>query len=72
VHLLNYAAPQGSTVSNIKVEIALPEGKQVRQVTLLTPDRAGSTTVASQVASGRARFAVPQVETYCVAVLDLA
>ncbi len=71
VHLVNYAAPQGKTVSNVKVEVELPEGKGVRQVTLLTPDGKGSMTVQSQVAGGRARFTVPDLETYILAVVQM-
>jgi Beta-galactosidase trimerisation domain len=71
VHLLNYAAPQGRTVSNVKVEVELPDGKGVRRATLLTPDGQGKVTVSSRVADGRARFTVPRLETYTLAVLDL-
>jgi hypothetical protein len=49
----------------------LPQGKGVRQVRLLTPDGEGSTTVASEVTNGRARFTVPHLHTYTLAVLDL-
>ena len=71
VHLLNYAATQAARVSNVKVEVELPRGKQVREVRLLTPDGKESTTVASQVADGRAHFTIPQLETYSLAVLEL-
>jgi len=71
VHLLNYAAPQGKSVSNVKVEVELPEGKGVRQVTLLTPDAEGKKTVPSQVAGGRTRFTVPHLETYTMAIIEL-
>jgi hypothetical protein len=71
VHLLNYAAPQGKTVSNVKVEVELPEGKGVRQVTLLTPDAEGEKAVPSQVAGGQARFTVPHLETYTLAVIQM-
>ncbi len=71
VHLVNYAAPQGKTVSNVKVEIELPERKGVRQVTLLTPDGEGKKTVPSQLAGGRARFTVPRLETYMLAIIEM-
>jgi Beta-galactosidase trimerisation domain len=72
VHLLNYAAAQGTTVSNASVEIELPEGKEVREVTLLTPDRKESAMLPSQVAGGRARFTVPHFQTYALAVIQIA
>ena len=71
VHLVNYAAPQGKTVSNVKVEVELPEDKGVRQVTLLTPDGEGKKTVPSQLAGGRARFTVPRLETYTLAIIEM-
>jgi hypothetical protein len=58
VHLVNYAAPQGKRVSNVKVEVELPEGKGVRRVTPLTPDGKGSMMVPSRVAGGRVCFTV--------------
>jgi len=72
VHLLNYDSLRGSTVSNVKVDVELPQGAQVRQVTLLTPD-GGETaiTVPHQVESGRARFTVPHLKNYTMAVIDL-
>ncbi|MCL5005652.1 MAG: hypothetical protein M1404_03890 [Acidobacteria bacterium] len=71
VHLLNYASRQGSTVSNIDVDVELPQGKQIRQVTLLTPDGGKRETVTPKVESGRVRFTVPQLQTYTCAVLEL-
>ena len=70
VHLLNYAAPQGSTVSNVDVDVELPSGKQVRQAMLLTPDGHKRETVPCKVESGRARFIVPHLQTYTLAVLE--
>lgn len=71
VHLLNYAAPQGSTVSNIRVEVELPEATQVRQAKMLSPDGGEPFTIPSQTAQNRVRFMVPRLNTYTMAVLDL-
>ena len=72
VHLLNYDSLRGSTVSNVKVDVELPQGVQVRQVTLLTPDGGeAATTAPHQVESGRARFTVPHLKNYTMAVIDL-
>jgi hypothetical protein len=70
VHLLNYAAPQGSTVSNVEVDVELPSGKQIRQALLLTPDGNKRETVPCKAESGRARFIVPHLQTYTLAVLE--
>jgi hypothetical protein len=71
VHLVNYAAPGGATASNIRVEIELPRGRAARQVTLLTPDgEEESTTVPSEVTNGRARFTVPHLDTYKLAIIQ--
>jgi hypothetical protein len=71
IHLLNYDSPRGSTVTNVKVDVELPKGAQVRQVTLLTPDGEEATTVPSQVESGRLRFTVPLLKIYTMAVVDI-
>jgi hypothetical protein len=71
VHLLNYASPAGPGVYNVRVEIALPPGKAVRQARLLTPDGESETTVPCDVANDRARFTVPHLDTYTIAVLEL-
>jgi hypothetical protein len=71
VHLLNYDSPRGSSLSGVKVEMELPKGKLVRQVTLLTPDGGRSATVTTATENNRARFTVPQVRIYTMAVIDL-
>jgi len=70
VHLLNYAARQGSTLNNLEVNVEVPNGKQVRKVVLRTPEGNKQERVACKVASGRARFTVPHLETYTLAVLE--
>jgi hypothetical protein len=71
VHLLNYAAPRGATVNDVRVEIELPQGKVVRQVRLLTPDGEGGAPVPCEVTNSRARFSVPRLDTYTLAVLEV-
>jgi hypothetical protein len=72
VHLLNYAAAQGATVSNVQVDLKLPEGKRVEQATLLTPEGKGTATmIPSHMAGGRLRFTVPRLETYTLAVIQM-
>ena len=72
VHLINYAGPQGSAISNVEVSVEMPEGKRIRQVTLLTPDGAGSRAVSSRTELGRVHFTVPHLHTYTLAILELA
>ena len=71
VHLLNYAAPEGLTVSGVRVEVELPESKHARQVTLLSPDGSEPIAIPIQTSQNRARFTVPSLKTYTLAVLDL-
>jgi hypothetical protein len=71
VHLLNYAAPEGLRVSGVRVEVELPESKQVRQATLLSPDGGEPVTTPIETSLNRARFTVPHLNTYTLAVLDL-
>ncbi|MCL5671184.1 MAG: hypothetical protein M1423_07820 [Acidobacteria bacterium] len=70
VHLLNYAARQGLTINNLEVNVEAPNGKQTRQVILLTPEGNKKERVACKVEGGRARFSVPHLETYALAVLE--
>lgn len=72
VHLLNYAGPLGNTVSNVEVSVELPEGKQVKQVTLKSPDDTDSRAVSSSTEQGRVHFTVPRLHTYTLAILELA
>ena len=70
-HLLNYAAPNGAAVNDLNVDVELPEGKQVRQVTLLSPDGGGATTIPNHVENGRVRFNVPRLDTYTLAIIQM-
>ncbi|HUX10958.1 MAG TPA: hypothetical protein VMW51_09970, partial [Terriglobia bacterium] len=71
VHLINFAGPQGDPVSNVEVAVEVPEGKESGRVTLLTPDGGQSRTVAGRTEAGRVHFAVPQLHTYTLAILEL-
>jgi hypothetical protein len=70
VHLVNYAGPQGKAVSNVDVTVESPQGKEVRQVSLLTPDGGAKLTVSARNEQGRGHFRVPHLDTYTVAVLE--
>ncbi len=71
VHLVNYAGPQGKTVSNLRVAVELPRGKRAGTVSLLTPDGGETQKVAGRVEQGRVHFTVPRLDTYTLAVLDV-
>ncbi len=71
VHLVNYAGPQGKTVSNLRVAVELPRGKRAGTVSLLTPDGGETQKAAGRVEQGRVHFTVPRLDTYTLAVLDV-
>jgi len=71
VHLINFAGPLGNPVSNVEVAVEVPEGKSSGRVTLLTPDDPESRTVTGRTEAGRVHFAVPQLHTYTLAILEL-
>lgn len=72
VHLVNYAGPQGKKVSDVEVSVELPEGKRSRTITLLSPDGNESQTLAGRIERGSIGFSVPHIDTYTLAVLQLA
>ncbi len=71
VHLLNYATVAGSVVTDVNVEVALPQSRQVRQVTLLSPDGGDATAAAHEVENDRVRFKVPRIQTYTLAIVQM-
>jgi hypothetical protein len=71
VHLLNYDVQRSPTVENIEVSLLAPPGKQVEQVSILSPDQDGSAPAQVHVRGGRASFSVPLLRTYSVAVVRL-
>ncbi|MGH9353861.1 MAG: hypothetical protein ACRD2G_17150, partial [Terriglobia bacterium] len=72
VHLLNYAAHQGSTVNNIAVESELPRDTRVDDVMLLTPDDPGMGSLPFTSRDQWVDFIVPRLATYSLAVISLA
>jgi hypothetical protein len=71
VHVVNYGSTQGKTVSNINVEVELPQRKRAMHATLLTPDGESRKTVPVRMEGNRARFTVPHIHTYTLVILDL-
>ncbi|MGH9406616.1 MAG: hypothetical protein ACRD3D_12370 [Terriglobia bacterium] len=70
VHLINYAG--GTTVGDLRVSVALPKAKRLRKVTLVSPDVETELAASASGDGGRARFTVPVLHTYTLAVADLA
>jgi hypothetical protein len=55
----------------VNVEVALPQSRQVRQVTLLSPDGGDATAAAHEVENDRVRFKVPRIQTYTLAIVQM-
>ncbi len=70
IHLVNFDK-RAPVAGRIEVSLRIPEGKQVEQVTLLSPDEKAPQTLTPVTRSGRAVFAVSRLKTYAVAVIRL-
>jgi hypothetical protein len=70
LHLLNYKALQNKNVKNIKVKLKVPQGKQVHDLLLLTPDKEGPRTLPFDVKDGQVTFTVPDLEVYNLVVIN--
>jgi hypothetical protein len=71
LHLLNYDAERTPSVVNIDVSLRLPQGKKVKNVSLLSPDGEASAALPVTAKDGRADFVVPRLETYDLLVIQL-
>ncbi len=70
LHLLNYDYMK-SSVRNIKVDVQVPEGKKVSQVTVMTPDGLDDEVLQFKENGKRVAFTVPQLSVYDLVVLKL-
>jgi len=70
VHLVNYNVAKTPTVNSIQVSLRLAGYQKVRKATLLSPDEEGPRSLAVTQSNGRAVFAVPQLRTYALAVIQ--
>jgi hypothetical protein len=59
------------SVKNIKVDIQVPEGKKVTQVTVMTPDGRDDEIIQCKENGQRAVFTVPQLSIYNLVVMKL-
>lgn len=71
LHLLNYDVARTPSVTNIEVSLQLPQGKKVKNVSLLSPDEETAGTLPVTARDGRASFVVPRLETYDLVVIQL-
>ncbi|MBS1565771.1 MAG: hypothetical protein JST39_15390 [Bacteroidetes bacterium] len=67
LHLVNYNEKQPA--ENIKVDIAIPGGKTLKQVNVLTPDGRPDENIPFTMNSRRAVFTVPKLAVYDMVVL---
>ena len=69
VHLVNYRAD--GPIREVAVTVRVPGGRQVRAVTLASPEHDADIAVPFREENGTVRFTVPQVGIYEIAVIDL-
>jgi hypothetical protein len=70
LHLLNFDF-RNSQVKNIKVDLKVPEGKRVAQVTVLTPDGRDNKILQFKDEVKRVIFTVPYLAVYDMIVIKL-
>ena len=71
LHLINYNVWREKLVRNIGVSLKIPQGKQVKELQLLSPEWDGSESVPFTVREGRVDFTVPHLATYDLVVIKL-
>ena len=64
LHLINYNIDKEKLVKNISVSLKIPEGKQIKELLLHSPDREGDEIINYTIVDGRAVFTVPTLEVY--------
>ena len=69
VHLVNYRAD--GPVEGISITLRLPPNRQVKAITLISPERENNLELDFQEQAGAAAFQVPQVGTYEIAVVTM-
>jgi len=70
LHLINYNAEKAPLVKNIEVNLKIPDGKKPRNVNVISPDNAGIQSLSYHSSQGRITYTVPQLNTYCLVVVE--
>ncbi len=70
IHLLNYDSAK-KPVGSVGVAVRIPEGSAVDRVTVLSPDTPGAGSLQWTMANGKATFAVPNLATYRLVLIQL-
>jgi hypothetical protein len=68
-HLVNYRSDE--PIRDVTVTVRIPAGRQVRAVTLASPDHDADITLPFHEQTGTVRFTVPQIRIYEIAAIDL-
>jgi hypothetical protein len=71
LHLVNYKALRSEWVKDIKVILKIQQGKQVKDIRLLSPDREGIKTLPFILKDGKVTFTVPNLEVYDLVVVNI-
>jgi hypothetical protein len=69
LHILNYNAGKDKSVKDIDVSLKVPEGKKVKELFMLSPDKEGIESLAFNIKDGQAVFKVPLLEVYDLVVI---
>ena len=69
LHILNYNVGKDKSVKDIDVSLKVPEGKKVKELFMLSPDKEGIESLAFNIKDGQAVFKVPLLEVYDLVVI---
>ena len=72
VHFLNYDVARVPRVTDVVADLKIPDGKNVKGVSLLTPDGSGIPNLPHTVRNGRVTFNVPVLQTYSLVAVQLS
>ncbi len=72
VHFLNYDVARVPRVTDIVADLKIPEAKNVKGISLLTPDGSGIPNLPHTVRNGRVTFTVPVLQTYTLVAVQLS
>jgi len=71
LHLVNYKAEPEKPVKGIEVDLKIPEGKNVKECILISPDKDSIESIPFILTNGRIKFKVPNLEVYNLIIVKL-